>query len=230
MVTILTHVLSQTKNIRIWSCWSSALVLSIALLGSHLAIAKAQNAEPQTPPAAAERPTLRSGSKGTQVSELQAALKLLGYYQGEVNGIYGDTTANAVSRFQEAAGLRVDGVAGPLTWKRLFPATPVAQTPTPSPANNSNNTPQIVSSASPPPAEVQPPTPQQVEFPTLRVGMRGPAVVGLQQRLRTLGFFPGTVDGVFGQKTEDAVKAAQKKFQLNPDGVVGDSTWSVLLR
>lgn len=35
----------------------------------------------------------------------------------------------------------------------------------------------------------------------------------------------GTVDGRFGQKTEDAVKAFQKIFLLNPDGVVGKDTW-----
>ncbi|NES85256.1 MAG: peptidoglycan-binding protein, partial [Moorea sp. SIO2B7] len=42
---------------------------------------------------------------GSVVSELQAALKLLGYYDGSVNGIYSESSAIAVSRFQQAAGL-----------------------------------------------------------------------------------------------------------------------------
>ncbi|NEO65556.1 MAG: peptidoglycan-binding protein, partial [Moorea sp. SIO4G2] len=44
------------------------------------------------------RPTLDIGSEGERVSELQAVLKLLGYYTGEVNGFYGDNTAIAVSK------------------------------------------------------------------------------------------------------------------------------------
>jgi peptidoglycan hydrolase-like protein with peptidoglycan-binding domain len=232
MLTIWSKSLAKTKNIPIWLFLSSVLVLWAIDSGSKIA---AQNLEQSTSAVTSDRPTLRPGSKGTEVSELQAALKLLGYFKGEVNGIYGDTTVNAVSKFQEAAGLTVDGIAGPLTWKRLFPATPTAQAPTPSPSpTNSPNTtpspqPASTPSPSPQPSQVQP-TPQQVELPTLRSGMRGPAVISLQQRLRTLGFFKGTVDGVFGKQTEDAVKAAQKKFQLTPDGVVGDSTWRALLR
>jgi N-acetylmuramoyl-L-alanine amidase len=230
MLTIWSKSLAKTKNIPIRLFLSSALILLAIDLGSKIA---AQNLEQSTSTATGERPTLRPGSTGTQVSELQAALKLLGYFKGEVNGIYGDTTVSAVSKFQEAAGLTVDGIAGPLTWKRLFPATPTAQAPTPSPTSSPNTTPSpqpaSTPSPSPQPPQVQP-TPQQVELPTLRSGMRGTAVVNLQQRLQTLGFFKGTVDGVFGKQTEDAVKAAQKKFQLTPDGVVGDSTWRALLR
>jgi peptidoglycan hydrolase-like protein with peptidoglycan-binding domain len=52
----------------------------------------------------------------------------------------------------------------------------------------------------------------------------------LQERLRTLGFFSGTVDGVFGEATQAAVKSAQRNFNLEPDGIVGSATWSALLR
>jgi peptidoglycan hydrolase-like protein with peptidoglycan-binding domain len=38
------------------------------------------------------------------------------------------------------------------------------------------------------------------------------------------------VNGVFGETTQTAVKAAQQRFKLDADGVVGPATWNVLLR
>jgi peptidoglycan hydrolase-like protein with peptidoglycan-binding domain len=43
-----------------------------------------------TPPVIVNRPILKTGSQGAEVSELQAALKLLGYFTGTVNGFYGE--------------------------------------------------------------------------------------------------------------------------------------------
>ena len=67
-------------------------------------------------------------------------------------------------------------------------------------------------------------------MPVLQLGMQGPAVARLQERLRTLGFFKGVVDGVFGAETQNAVKAAQQRLKLGADGVVGSGTWRALLR
>jgi N-acetylmuramoyl-L-alanine amidase len=60
--------------------------------------------------------------------------------------------------------------------------------------------------------------------------MRGPAVTRLQQRLRAIGVFRGEVDGVFGSETQTAVQSAQRRYNLTPDGVVGNATWGALLR
>jgi len=83
------------------------------------------------------RPTLKIGSEGVPVRELQGALILLGFYEGEVNGVFTETTQKAVSRFQQAAGLKADGVVDANTWETLFPnataSTEVANTPTPPP-------------------------------------------------------------------------------------------------
>ena len=62
--------------------------------------------------------TLRYGSRGNQVLLLQLALKREGSYKGELDGIFGTRTLNAVRRFQTAKGLSPDGVAGPLTWDK----------------------------------------------------------------------------------------------------------------
>ncbi len=82
------------------------------------------------------RPTLRAGSQGDSVSELQGALKLLGYYTGEVNGNYNEQTAAAVSQFQKSAGLPADGIVAASTWQKLFPGLTTASA---SSGNSSNS-------------------------------------------------------------------------------------------
>jgi heat shock protein HslJ len=53
------------------------------------------------------------------VRELQQQLKALGYDPGVSDGVYGQQTAGAVRRFQQATGLSVDGVVGQQTWRWL---------------------------------------------------------------------------------------------------------------
>lgn len=61
--------------------------------------------------------------------------------------------------------------------------------------------------------------------PTLKKGAKGQAVKDLQEALKALGLQPGPIDGVFGKKTEDAVKAFQKLKGLEVDGIAGPITW-----
>lgn len=230
-----------------------------------------------TPPDTLMRPTLKPGSRGSEVTELQATLKLLGYYGGTVDGVYGQSTVTAVAQFQQAAGLNADGVTGPATWNRLFPAAEtVTATTAPIPADNSasslpassaasfptpsgvNPAPSVTPAASPrpvvkpvvpgttmpkpnkPTTETRPTaastatpgtaTTESIALPVLRQGLKGSAVMALQERLRSLGILKGTADGVFGAETLEAVKAAQRRFKLAPDGVVGPGTWSAILR
>jgi len=62
----------------------------------------------------------------------------------------------------------------------------------------------------------------------LRAGCTGPEVVGLQDRLRTLGLCTAASDGNFGPVTEVAVIAFQRSHELQPDGVVGAATAAAL--
>ena len=67
--------------------------------------------------------TLRKGSTGQDVRELQTALNGKGYTLS-VDGIYGDKTAAAVRDYQQKNGLSmVDGIAGNETWGSLRAAT-----------------------------------------------------------------------------------------------------------
>jgi peptidoglycan hydrolase-like protein with peptidoglycan-binding domain len=83
------------------------------------------------PPTATPAPTripppevitsLKKGAKGADVVNLQARLIELGYLRpGSNDGDYGSGTEAAVRAFQQANGLKDDGIAGKETQTRLF--------------------------------------------------------------------------------------------------------------
>ncbi len=55
------------------------------------------------------------GSRSDEVRQIQTKLKRWGYYNGNIDGIYGSQTLEAVKWFQSKNGLQVDGIAGPKT-------------------------------------------------------------------------------------------------------------------
>ena len=61
----------------------------------------------------------RYGSRGEEVKQIQTKLKSWGYYNGEVDGIFGSNTQAAVKKFQQKNGLNVDGVVGEKTLTAL---------------------------------------------------------------------------------------------------------------
>lgn len=62
----------------------------------------------------------KPGDKNDSVLKIQKALSILGYYDGNQTGNYGDLTEQAVKDFQKAKGLSVDGIAGKGTIKAIF--------------------------------------------------------------------------------------------------------------
>ncbi|KXG45018.1 spore cortex-lytic enzyme [Tepidibacillus infernus] len=63
------------------------------------------------------------GMRGGDVYELQGRLKLLGFYTGPVDGVFGLRTYRAVRLFQYEFGLKIDGLVGPKTKLKLWKAT-----------------------------------------------------------------------------------------------------------
>lgn len=76
------------------------------------------------------------------------------------------------------------------------------------------------------------PTSTIVQLPMLRLndGINFPKFKNDVEKLQQALGFPPPQDGKFGQNTEDAVKLFQKSNGLVEDGIVGDSTWSALLK
>ena len=66
---------------------------------------------------------------------------------------------------------------------------------------------------------------------TLRKGDRGREIVDLQTRLQAIGYDLGNrgIDGVFGSRTERAVKGFQQSTGLYTDGLVGKITWGEIV-
>ena len=158
--------------------------------------------------------TLQSGDSGSKVTQLQNALKLLGFYTGGVDGKFGSGTKNAVIQFQRANGLTADGLAGTKTQTLLY-----AQ------VNNgiSGGTSSSGSSSSGTSSGTSGFT------RTLRKGYTGADVTAVQQKLKALGFYSGSVDGVYGTGSIAAVKKFQQQNGLTADGLVGSRTYTALM-
>ena len=62
----------------------------------------------------------------------------------------------------------------------------------------------------------------------LRNGSSGDEVMALQKSLAAMGINPGPADGIFGPKTEAAVKQFQEKAGLSADGIVGPNTMAAM--
>src|ERR1043166_3291787 len=67
--------------------------------------------------------TLKQGSSGPDVQDLQQKLKDLGFDPNGVDGNFGPGTKAAVIAFQQSQGLQADGMAGPATLGALQAAT-----------------------------------------------------------------------------------------------------------
>ncbi|WP_291353114.1 peptidoglycan-binding protein [Desulfosporosinus sp.] len=169
------------------------------IVGTKTWTALGVNCHTPTPPPGNQCPTLRQGSTGPAVVDLQGRLKTRGFYTGNIDGIFGPLTRSAVVAFQGSMGLAQDGIVGIKTWTALGVN---CYTPTPPPPVN--------------------------HCPTLQQGSTGPAVVHLQELLKSRGFYTGNIDGIFGPLTRSAVVAFQGSMGLVQDGIVGIKTWTAL--
>ena len=61
-----------------------------------------------------------------------------------------------------------------------------------------------------------------------RQGNTGSTVRTIQQKLKNWGYYKGSVDGIFGAQTKEAVKYFQRKNGLTADGIVGNKTLAAL--
>ena len=154
--------------------------------------------------------TLQSGDSGSKVTQLQNALKLLGFYTGGVDGKFGSGTKKAVMQFQRVNGLTVDGLAGTQTQKLLYSQVDSGVSGGSSSSGSSSSGSSGFTR-------------------TLRKGYTGADVIAVQQKLKELGFYSGSIDGVYGTGSIAAVKKFQQQNGLTADGLVGSRTYTALM-
>ena len=105
---------------------------SVTLTRLYSAGAKSATPKTTTTPKPEEKQTtLKKGTTGTQVKEMQNRLIKLGYLSGSADGIFGTATYKAVLAFQKANQLKADGIAGSGTLKALSSSSAVAATAAP---------------------------------------------------------------------------------------------------
>ena len=69
---------------------------------------------------------------------------------------------------------------------------------------------------------------QQADAAAYKRGSSGSMVTQIQQKLSDWGYYSGSVDGLFGSETEEAVRYFQRKNGLTVDGIVGSATLTEL--
>ena len=151
--------------------------------------------------------TLRYDMRGDAVLKLQQDLNKLGYYSGTISGHFGSKTEAAVMSFQRANGLSADGIAGSKTLAKIATALGSSSSGSSSNSSSSNSSSSSASSSS-----------------LLKQGTKSEAVRTLQQNLKTLGYYTGSVTGNFGPLTKEAVYSFQKANGLSADGIAGEKT------
>lgn len=150
---------------------------------------------------------LRAGSKGSAVKKLQSDLTTLGYSPGAIDGIFGNKTKKAVISFQKDNGLSADGIVGNKT------STAIEKK-----LNGKKDTGSVESNRGKPTSTNT----------SLRTGSRGNDVKKLQSNLKSLGYSVGSIDGIFGKRTKNAVIAFQKDNNLSANGVADSKTLKTL--
>lgn len=157
--------------------------------------------------------TLRPGDKDDEVKLLQQRLKDLGYYTGNITGVYNTATTEAVKAFQKKSSLEEDGVLGPITRTVLYGVNAIYAVPTAIPVSTPTPT-------------TTPLTPENVIV--IRAGSMGEVVRRLQARLQELGYYTSRLDGVYLTDDIEAVRAFQSANGLKVDGKAGYETQTAL--
>ena len=159
---------------------------------------------------------LSLGDTGDNVRVLQYYLAVVATYYAtipeiQVNGIFDESTEAAVRAFQQQFGLTVDGLVGRQTWQAMEDAYESIRTST-----------ELIDGGS-------------ILFPgrVLQSGFQGEDVATIQEYLAYIAtVYPAipapAVTGVYGMETVQAVEAFQREFGLEPNGIVGVTTWDAI--
>lgn len=134
--------------------------------------------------------SLSLGNTGIAVQALQLRLKELGYFTGDVSGLFDSQTEAAVKRFEQTYGTMQTGVATVKLQLKLFAST--------APAYGTEEYDNAVLS----------------QYSLLRPGTVGSSVYALQQRLKNLDYPITELTGVFDEQTAESVRLFYASYGL----------------
>ena len=138
---------------------------------------------------------LRLGDQGQGVQTLQLRLRELGYYPGDINGVFDTLTEQAVQLFELTYGTMQTGIATVNLQEMLFAET--------APAYSAQAYAAAVNGS----------------FSDLQLGASGSSVLALQMRLRELDFPISHITGYYDQETAAAVSAFFQVYGNAPNNV-----------
>ncbi|MBS4912540.1 MAG: peptidoglycan-binding protein [Veillonella sp.] len=159
------------------------------------------------------------GDRGSEVQYVQRMLVTQGYLVDKADGVFGNNTEYAVRIFQKQKNLPITGKVDSKTLSAIKENNKHFEVSQPSQAASQQS--RDVSQQS---RNVR----SKVEVS--RFGDRGRTVSDLQVRLASSGFSPGSVDGIFGQGTADALKRFQQANGLTPTGEADQKTMNLLAK
>ncbi len=162
--------------------------------------------------------TLRPGSQGVGVRELQYYLRYLAQFSEEIppleqDGIYGPTTESAVRAFQRLYGLPIDGIVGEDTWEAIYRS--------------------YLGAIEAIPLQYTEGTAIPFTGVPLVLGVQSEEVRLLQEYLNYIRTaYPEipevSVTGIYGTQTQAAVEAFQGLFDIPVTGIVIATTWNAI--
>ena len=144
------------------------------------------------------------GDRGNVVRAMQGRLQELGFFSGDVDGIFGDETQTAVKNFQTANGMQSTGTADEETVERMRSEDAVSKDA----YLNS-----LVEQAR-----------QKESQIVAQPGDEGDVVLRVQCRLVELGYASGEASGRYGSATAESISTFQASNGLSVTGVVNAAT------
>lgn len=226
----------------------------------------------------AQAASIKLGSTGSEVSQLQTMLTSLGYYSGNITGHAGEKTVAAIKAFQKKNGLAQDGIAGTATMNKLRTLTNSGDVLSSSRTQDNVHTDDVklaqtklnalglyngqitgnigsktkaaikafqknngltadgilttetlkkLKTTNDKTAEAEQSRTEgskQTSGSSLKLGSTGKAVSSLQENLKKLDYYYGSVSGHYGSLTRAAVTKFQRANGLTADGVAGKRT------
>lgn len=194
---------------------------------SNMSATASGSSSSSKPSSSSSKPTSwKNGSTGAEVKKIQQRLQELGYYNGAIDGSFGDGTEQAFIAFQTAAGLTPDGIAGSDRNLLYSDDAPKATEP----ATEAATEPATEEKAK---QDTEEKTEEAKEEPTeaasdFKNGDEGEKITEIQTQLGLLGYFGIDATGFYGDYTEDAVKAFQTANGLEATGIIDKATAELL--